>query len=110
MRSLRKALPRPEQDCIIASGHRLKRLNSLKTELSGLETVQIDAEDVENLKSYLNAIKTYPDLDSVLFMAGKMELLNFIDLSPSSSRSIISESTTNFIAPMLISRTMISHF
>jgi uncharacterized oxidoreductase len=43
-------------------------------------------------------------------MAGKMELFNFTDSSSSTSKSIISEATTNFIAPILIARTMIPHF
>jgi uncharacterized oxidoreductase len=96
---------------VIAGGRRLERLNSLKNQLPGLETVQIDVEDVNALESTLNAIiKAHPDLDSVFAMAGKMELFNFTDPSSSTSKSIISEATTNFIAPMLIARTMIPHF
>ena len=96
---------------VIAAGRRVERLNNLKTQLSDLQTVQIDVEDVDSLESNLNAIlKANPDLDSVFVMAGKMELLNFTDPSSSTSKSIISEATTNFIAPMLIARTMIPHF
>jgi short-subunit dehydrogenase involved in D-alanine esterification of teichoic acids len=96
---------------VIAGGRRLERLDSLKILLSGLETVQIDVEDVNSLESNLNAIiKAHPDLDSVFVMAGKMELFNFTDSSSSTSKSIISEATTNFIAPILIARTMIPHF
>lgn len=96
---------------VIAAGRRAERLHSLKAQLSGLETVQIDVEDINSLETNLNAIiKTHPDLDSIFIMAGKMELCNFTDPSTSSSKSIISEATTNFIAPMLIARTMIPHF
>lgn len=95
---------------VIAAGRRVERLNNLKGQLSGLETVQIDVEDVNSLEKNLNAIiKAHPDLDSVFVMAGKMELFNFTDPSTSTSKSIISEAATNFIAPLLIARTMIPH-
>jgi short-subunit dehydrogenase involved in D-alanine esterification of teichoic acids len=96
---------------VIAAGRRVERLNNLKTQLSGLETVRIDVEDINSLEANLNTIiKAHPDLDSVFVMSGKMEFSNFTDPSTSTSKSIISEATTNFITPLLIARTIIPHF
>lgn len=95
---------------VIAAGRRTERLNKLKSQLPGLETVQIDVEDLESLETNLNfIIKAHQDLDSVFVMAGKMEMLNFTDPSSVTSKGIISEATTNFIAPMIVARLMIPH-
>jgi len=95
---------------VIASGRRVERLNALKCELPGLETVKIDVEDIPNLESNLKAIiKSYPDLDAVLVMSGKMEIGFFKDASSTSTKGIVSEVTTNLIAPLVIARTLIPH-
>jgi len=95
---------------VIASGRRVERLNALKSELKGLETVQLDVTDFTNLESNLAAIiKAYPDLDSVFAMSGKMELSDFKDPSSTSIEAIISEVGTNLIAPLVVSRVMVPH-
>ncbi|KAG0652488.1 putative oxidoreductase [Hyphodiscus hymeniophilus] len=95
---------------VIAAGRRVERLNNLKAQLAGLQTVQLDVENIDALETNLNAIiKAFPDLDSIFVMAGKMEFFNFTDPSTSTSKSLISEATTNFIAPLLIARSMIPH-
>ncbi|KAF8854133.1 NAD(P)-binding protein [Acephala macrosclerotiorum] len=95
---------------VIAAGRRLERLEKLKSELSGLETFQIDVEDVSNIESRLHGLfKTYPDLDSVFVIAGIMSLGQFKDPSTTSTQGIVSEVTTNLIAPMVIARTVVPH-
>jgi uncharacterized oxidoreductase len=95
---------------VIASGRRVERLNALKSELSGLETVQIDVEDIQNLESNLNGIiKSYPDLNAVFVMSGKMEIGFFKDPSSTSTKGVVSEVTTNLIAPLVIARTVVPH-
>ena len=95
---------------VIASGRRTERLNALKSSLPDLETVQLDVEDFTNLESNLsNILKTYPDLDSVFVMSGKMEFTDFKDPATTSANAIISEVNTNFIAPFIISRVMVPH-
>lgn len=95
---------------VIAAGRRIERLQALKSELSGLEITQFDVEDVDNIESKLKElIKIYPDLDSVFIMAGKMQVEDFKDASSTSTKSIVSLITTNLIAPLLISRTVVPH-
>jgi len=95
---------------VIAGGRRLDRLNALKSQLPGLETFQIDVEDIPNIESRLNELfKTYPDLDSVFVLAGIMSLGQFTDASTTSTQGIVSEVTTNLIAPMVIARTVVPH-
>ncbi|KAE8452753.1 hypothetical protein EG329_013025 [Mollisiaceae sp. DMI_Dod_QoI] len=95
---------------VIAAGRRLERLNALKSELKGLETFQMDVEDIPNIESKLTSLfKTYPDLDSVFVVSGIMSLGLFKDPSTTSAQGIVSEVTTNLIAPMVIARTVIPH-
>jgi uncharacterized oxidoreductase len=94
---------------VIAAGRRLERLNALKSELKGLETFQMDVEDIQSIESKLRGlVKTFPDLDSVFVMSGKMELGFFNDPS-TSTNAIISEITTNLIAPLVIARAIMPH-
>jgi uncharacterized oxidoreductase len=96
---------------VIVAGRRFERLSNLKSDLHGLEIIQLDVEDLGKLESNIEAIlKAHPDLDSVLPMAGKMEYFNLTDLSSSTTKSIISEATTNLIAPMIITRILVPHF
>jgi uncharacterized oxidoreductase len=95
---------------VIAAGRRLERLSALRSELPGLETFQIDLEDINNIETKLKELlKRFPNLDSVFAMAGKMEIVNFTDASTSSALSIVSEITTNLIAPIVIARTAVPH-
>ncbi|KAH7379039.1 hypothetical protein BKA64DRAFT_714216 [Cadophora sp. MPI-SDFR-AT-0126] len=95
---------------VIAAGRRLERLQSLANELPGLEIFQFDVENISSIESkFAELFKTYPDLDSVVVMAGKMETLQLADPSTSTTASIVSEITTNFTAPLVIARTVIPH-
>ncbi|KUJ18079.1 NAD(P)-binding protein [Mollisia scopiformis] len=95
---------------VIAAGRRLERLDALKSELKGLETFQMDVEDIPAIEPKLNELfKTYPDLDSVFVIAGIMTMGQFKDPSTTSTKGIVSEVTTNLIAPMVIARTVVPH-
>jgi len=95
---------------VIAAGRRLERLNALQSELKGLEIVQWDVEDIPNIESKLTGLfKTYPNLDSVFVLSGIMSLGVFSDPSTTSAQGIVSEVTTNLVAPMVIARTVIPH-
>jgi len=95
---------------VIAAGRRLERLTTLKSELEGLEIFQMDVEDIQSIESKLRGlVKTFPDLDSVFVMSGKMELGFFNDPSSTSTTAIVSEITTNLIAPLVIARAIMPH-
>ncbi|KAF4636409.1 hypothetical protein G7Y89_g1677 [Cudoniella acicularis] len=96
---------------IIAAGRRLDRLSALKSTHAGLETIQLDIEDITNLDTNLQHIlTTYPSLDSVFIAAGKMDLCDFKDPSTTQTKNIASEITTNLTATISIAHTMIPHF
>jgi short-subunit dehydrogenase involved in D-alanine esterification of teichoic acids len=95
---------------VIAAGRRLERLQRLATELPDLDTYEFDIENISTIESkFAELFTTYPTLDCVVTMAGKMETLNFADASTSTAASIASEITTNFTAPLVIARTVIPH-
>jgi short-subunit dehydrogenase involved in D-alanine esterification of teichoic acids len=67
-------------------------------------------EDVQSIESKLQGlVKTFPDLDSVFVVSGKMEFGFFNDPSSTSTNAIVSEITTNLIAPLVIARAIIPH-
>jgi uncharacterized oxidoreductase len=79
-------------------------------ELKGLETSQIGIEDIKSIESKLQGlVKTFPDLDSVFVLSGKMEIGFFDDPSTTSTNAIVSEITTNLIAPLVIARAIVPH-
>lgn len=93
---------------VIAAGRRLERLTALQSDLKGLETFQIDVEDIGSIDSKLTELfKTHPDIDAVFVLAGKMETSNFTDATTMSVESIASEITVNMTAPIVIARTVI---
>jgi len=95
---------------VIAAGRRVDRLQTLATELPGLDILEFDVAKVEGIESkFTELFKLYPTLDSVVVMAGKMETVNFAKPSSSTATSIASEVTTNLIAPMVIARTVVPH-
>lgn len=95
---------------VIAAGRRLERLQTLAAELPGLDTYEFDIENISTIESkFADLFNTYPTLDTVVVMAGKMETLRFANASTSTVESIVSEITTNFTAPLVIARTVIPH-
>jgi uncharacterized oxidoreductase len=95
---------------VIAAGRRLERLDALKSELKGLETLQIDLENVQAIEpKLLRLVQSFPNLDCVFVVSGKMELGFFNDPSSTSTNAIVSEITTNLIAPIVIARTIMPH-
>lgn len=95
---------------VIASGRRLNRLDTLKSELPGLETVQIDVSDIPSLEANLTSIfTTYPNIDSIFVIAGKQEIGQFTEPSTTSAEAIASEITVNLTAPLCIARVAVPH-
>ncbi|KAE9375536.1 NAD(P)-binding protein [Stipitochalara longipes BDJ] len=95
---------------VIAAGRRIERLRALESELKGLETLQIDLENVQAIEPKLQRlVQTFPDLDSVFVVSGKMEIGFFSDPSSTSTNAIVSEITTNLLAPIVIARAIIPH-
>jgi len=96
---------------VIAAGRNVSKLASLKAELKGLETFRIDVEDIPNLEANIQGvIKGHPDLDAVFVLSGIMKFFNIKDPSTSSNEEIVSEVTTNLIAPAIIARIVVPHF
>jgi uncharacterized oxidoreductase len=95
---------------VITAGRRLERLRTLATELPGLDIYEFDIENISTIESkFAELFTTYPTLDCVVVMPGKIETLRFADASTSTAASIISEITTNFTAPLVIARTVVPH-
>jgi uncharacterized oxidoreductase len=97
---------------IIASGRRTPNLSTLKSELPGLETVQIDVSDIANLPNALNAIlKQYPEIDTVFLLAGHQKMIDFTNLSSTETtpETISAEITTNLTATVVVAHTVIPH-
>jgi uncharacterized oxidoreductase len=95
---------------VIAAGGRLEHLSTLKSKLEGLKTFQMDVEDIQSIQSKLQDLwETFPDLDSVFVMSGKMELRFFNDPISTSTNAIVSEVTTNIIAPLVIARSILPY-
>lgn len=51
--------------------------------------------------------KKYPDIDTVILMAGKQESFSFFNAAESTDSTITSEINTNLTAPILLSRTLV---
>ncbi|KAH8687676.1 hypothetical protein BGZ60DRAFT_475947 [Tricladium varicosporioides] len=96
---------------VIAAGRRISRLNALKSSHSGLETVKLDVEDIPNIDANINAIlKQYPEIDTVIAMAGIMRMRDFKKPETTETKDIASEITTNLTATIAIAHTVIPHF
>jgi short-subunit dehydrogenase involved in D-alanine esterification of teichoic acids len=95
---------------VIAAGRRVERLESLKSELKGLEILQFDVENVQGIEPKLQRlVRAFPDLDSIFVVSGEMEIGFFSDPSSTSTNAIVSEITTNLIAPVVVARAIIQH-
>lgn len=88
---------------VLAVGCNVSKLDSLKSELKGIETFRIDVEDIANLESNIRAvIKAFLDLDAIFVLSCIKKFFNFKDASTSSNADIISEVTTHLTAPLII--------
>jgi uncharacterized oxidoreductase len=71
---------------------------------------QIDITDFKTIENKIKQIiKAFPTLDTVCVFSGKLEHLSFMDPSTSTDESIISETTLNLTAPMILARHFIPH-
>jgi short-subunit dehydrogenase involved in D-alanine esterification of teichoic acids len=52
-------------------------------------------------------LEKYPDIDTVILMAGIMKNFSFFDPSTSTDKTVTSEIDTNLTAPIILSRTLI---
>lgn len=78
--------------------------------MNGLEILQIDLENIQAIEPKLNRlVEAFPDLDSVFVMSGKMELGLFKDPTSTSTNAIVSEITTNLVAPIVVARAIMPH-
>ena len=116
---------------VIITGRRADRLDALKKELKGLETVKVsancqrdpadiqqtvvnakqwDASDLSSLSSTAEAVlKSYPNIDTVFLNFGQQKSFYFADPSSSTNESIIEEVNTNLTAPMVLTRLFMPH-
>jgi uncharacterized oxidoreductase len=95
---------------VIAAGRRVDRLNILKSQLPDLEILQLDVEDFTTLESKLkDIVVAFPNLDAVFVLPGKMFSGHFGDPSTTTTEDMISEVNTNFLAPLIIARTLAPH-
>ena len=70
----------------------------------------MDVEDISSIESKLAELFiTYRNLDSVFVLARKSETLQFAGSLTSTTTSTVSEITVDFIAPVVIARSVVPH-
>ncbi|KAF4983614.1 hypothetical protein FZEAL_1023 [Fusarium zealandicum] len=103
---------------VIISGRRLQRLNQLKSELAGVEAIQMDIEALDSIPSSVEqAFSQFPSIDSIIIVAGQQNYYNFNSAQPPpvsgkgapDTPLISSEITTNLTAPIILSREIVKH-
>ena len=95
---------------IVATGRRLERLQGLQKELDGLEIHWMDVQDIATLPQQAQTLlNAFPDIDTVVTMAGIQKSFDFKDPKSSSAQSINSEVTTNLTAPLVLAQVMVPH-
>ncbi|KAF2465295.1 NAD(P)-binding protein [Lindgomyces ingoldianus] len=93
---------------VIITGRRQSRLDTLAKEMKGLETYQWDVVNLADLGKHASKVlKQYPDIDTIVMMAGKMESFSFFNPAESNDSMITSEINTNLTAPIILSRTFV---
>ncbi|TVY52697.1 putative oxidoreductase DltE [Lachnellula cervina] len=95
---------------VIIAGRRADKLTALKTELSGIETVEWDIADFNRLPGQVSEIlKSHPTLDTVFINAGIQKSFSLLDPTTSTPESVVAEINTNFTAPVLLTQLFIPH-
>lgn len=95
---------------VIIAGRRVERLDSLKAELKGIETVRLDVEDVKNLEVNLHAIiKSFPTLDSVMVLPAIASMESFTDPKTIPVDRLISQITINFTSVVVVAKALVPH-
>ncbi|KAG8528428.1 uncharacterized protein KY384_007346 [Bacidia gigantensis] len=100
-----------EGKTIIATGRRLFRLQSLQRELPGLQIQEMDTSSITTLPTQISQLlTTYPDIDTVITMAGIQKFFTYKDPTSTSMAEIQLEISTNLTAPAVIAHAVIPFF
>ncbi|KAL9128588.1 MAG: hypothetical protein Q9217_002753 [Psora testacea] len=95
---------------VIATGRRFERLQALQKELKGLEIQQMDVADLPSLpRQASKLLNAFPQIDTVMVMAGIQKSFDFKDPRTSSAESISLEVSTNVTAPMILAQSIVPH-
>ncbi|KAL9001613.1 MAG: hypothetical protein Q9188_005416 [Gyalolechia gomerana] len=99
-----------EGKTVVVTGRRQERLDALQKEMSGLSVQRMDTEDIATLpKQVADVLAAYPQIDTVIAMAGIQKSFSFKDPQSSSPESIRSEVNTNVTAPMILAQLFVPH-
>ncbi|KAM5346057.1 hypothetical protein ACJ41O_009062 [Fusarium nematophilum] len=103
---------------VIISGRRIERLNRLKSELPGVEAIQMDVQALDSIPSAMGqAFSEFPSIDAIVVVAGQQNYYNFNSGQPPlvpgkgapNTSDINSEITTNITGPIILTREIIKH-
>ncbi|RAL16640.1 putative short chain dehydrogenase [Aspergillus homomorphus CBS 101889] len=101
---------------VIVTGRRTARLQQLKEELAGLETVEWDVSDLKALPSRVAEIlNAYPTLDTVFINAGIQRCFSLLESpaptapEPNDQNLFVDEIQVNLTAPILLTRAFLPH-
>ncbi|KAL8706791.1 MAG: hypothetical protein Q9201_000217 [Fulgogasparrea decipioides] len=95
---------------VIVTGRREDRLGALERELPGLGTQRMDTEDIATLPNQVgHVLAAFPNIDTVMAMAGIQKSFDFKDPRTSSPQSIQSEVTINVTGPMVLAQLIVPH-
>ena len=95
---------------VIATGRRTSVLQSIQSELPGLEIATLDISNIADLPSALNVlISKFPETDAVFCLAGLQQLIDFNEPASTSPEKISNEITTNLTATVVVAHTVVPH-
>ncbi|TVY18012.1 putative oxidoreductase [Lachnellula arida] len=95
---------------VIVTGRRADKLIALRTELSGIETIEWDVTDFNRLPGQVSEIlKSHPTLDTVFVNAGIQKSFLLLEPATSTPESVVTEINTNFTAPVLLTQLFVPH-
>ncbi|KAH6708944.1 putative NADP(+)-dependent dehydrogenase [Leptodontidium sp. MPI-SDFR-AT-0119] len=103
---------------VIIAGRRLERLNRLKSELPGLEAIQMDIQDVDAIPGVISHIfSEFPSIDGAIILAGQQNYFNFNSAKlplvagkgNPNTLDITSEISTNLTGPIILTREIGKH-
>ncbi|SMQ68508.1 SDR family NAD(P)-dependent oxidoreductase [Agreia sp. VKM Ac-1783] len=93
---------------VIVGGRRTELLDQIVAEHPGIDAVQIDTADSSSIeRATTQVVAEYPDLDTVILMAGIMELedLHTADFLETAERTI----ATNLLGPIRLIAALVPH-
>ncbi|KAF5026585.1 hypothetical protein F66182_1311 [Fusarium sp. NRRL 66182] len=101
---------------VIISGRRVERLNRLKSELPGVEGVEMDIQDLNQIPTAIGQVFTqFPSIDAVFVVAGQQNYYNFNTAQPplvpgkgiTNTTDINNEVTVNLTSPIILTREIV---